>query len=85
MNTKLGSTKIIFRQVCTNIYGTFNIILLYNFIKSAIQTKKGQMSWKKNWTPSLRSTEESIVNQNGFGVLSNLYITDFLWNKKNKF
>ena len=44
MNTKLGSTKIIFRQVCTNIYETFNIILLYNFIKSAIQTKKGQMS-----------------------------------------
>ena len=35
------------------------------------------MSWKKNWTPALRSTEESIVNQNSFRELSILYITNF--------
>ena len=46
-------------------------------MQSAIQTKKWQMSWKKNWTLSLRSTEESIVNQNSFRVLSILYITNF--------
>ena len=51
MNTKLGSTKIIFRQVCTNIYGTFNIILLYNFIKSAIQTKKRTDVMKEKLSP----------------------------------
>ena len=28
------------RQVRTNIKGTFYIIVLYNFIQSAIQTKK---------------------------------------------
>ena len=37
-------------------------------MQSATQTKKWQMSWKKNWTPSLRITEELIVNQNSFRV-----------------
>ena len=37
---------------------------------------------KKNWTPSLRSTEESIVNQNSFRVLSILYITNFCETRK---
>ena len=74
MRTKLGSIKFVFIDRRTNIYGTFNISLLYNFIKSAIQTKN-VMKEKPN--PSLRSTEESIVNQNSFRVLSKLYITDF--------
>ena len=72
MRTKLGSTKFVF--IDRRTYGTFNISLLFNFIKSAIQ-KKNVMKEKPN--PSLRSTEESIVNQNSFRVLSKLYITDF--------
>ena len=40
------------------------------------------MSWKKNWSRSLRSTEESIVNQNSFRVLSILYITNFFQTRK---
>ena len=39
--------------------------------------KKLQMTWKKNWTPSLRSTEESTINQNSFRVLSILYVANF--------
>ena len=50
--------------------------------QSAIQTKKWQISWKKNWTPSLRSTEESTVNRNSFSVLSILYITNFCETRK---
>ena len=38
------------------------------------------MSWKQNWTRSLRSTEKSVVNQNNFRVLSILYIK-----KQNEF
>ena len=40
------------------------------------------MSWTENWTPSLRSTEESIVNQNKFSELSILYIINFCETKK---
>ena len=36
------------RQVCTNIYGTFNIIFLYNFIQSAIQTKNDRCHERKS-------------------------------------
>ena len=36
-------------------------------------------------TPSLRSTEESIVNQNSFRVLSILYITNFCETRKINF
>ena len=46
-------------------------------LQSTIQTKKWQLPWKKNWTPSLKSTEESTVNQNSFRVLSILYTTNF--------
>ena len=51
-------------------------------LQSAIQAKKWQISWKENWTPLLRSTEESIVNQNSFRVLSILYITNFCETRK---
>ena len=37
---------------------------------------------KEKLTPSLRSTEESIVNQNSFRVLSILYITNFCETRK---
>ena len=40
------------------------------------------MSWKKIWYLSLRTTEESIVNQNSFRVLSILYITNFSETRK---
>ena len=43
------------------------------------------MSWKKNWPPSLWSTEESIVNQNSFRVLSIFYITNFCETRKTNF
>ena len=43
------------------------------------------MSWKKNWTPSLKSTEESIVNQNNFKGIEYFVYYKLLWNKKNKF
>ena len=72
------------RQVRTNIQGNFYIILLYNFIQSE-KTKKWQMSWTENWTPSLRSTEESIVNQNNFKGIEYFVYYKLLWNKKNKF
>ena len=51
-------------------------------MQSAIQTKKWQMSWKKNRTPLLRSIEESIGNQNSFRVLSILYIAKFCETRK---
>ena len=51
-------------------------------MQSVRQTKEWQISWMKNRTPSLRSPEESIVNQNGFRVLSNLYITNFFETRK---
>ena len=50
--------------------------------QSAIKTEKWQMSWKKNWTPSLRSTEESTVHQNNFKVLNILYIPNFCETRK---
>ena len=50
-------------------------------MQSAIKTKQWQMP-QKNWTPSLRSAEESIVNQNSFRVLSILYITNFCETRK---
>ena len=37
---------------------------------------------KEKLTPSLRSTEESIVKQNTFRVLSILYITNFSETRK---
>ena len=37
---------------------------------------------KEKLTPSLRSTEESIVNQNSLRVLSILYITNFCETRK---
>ena len=37
---------------------------------------------KEKLTPSLRSTEKSIVNQNSFRVLSILYITNFCETRK---
>ena len=37
---------------------------------------------KEKLTPSLRSTEKSIVNQNSFRVLSVLYITNFCETRK---
>ena len=37
---------------------------------------------KKTQNPSLRSTEESVVNQNSFKVLSNLYITNICETRK---
>ena len=40
------------------------------------------MSLKKNLSPSLRSTEESIVKQNSFRVLSISYITNFCETRK---
>ena len=40
------------------------------------------MSCKKNWSPSLRSTKELIVNQNSFKVLSILYIKNFRETRK---
>ena len=39
-------------------------------MQSTIQPKKWQMLWKKNWTLSLKGTEESVVDQNSFTVLS---------------
>ena len=42
------------------------------------------MSWKKNWTPSLRSIEKSIVKQNSFRVLSILYILKTFVKQENK-
>ena len=77
VHNKSGSTKIIFIDRCALIFRDF-----CNCIQSAIQTKKSQMSWKKNWPPSLRSTEESIVNQNSFWVLSISYITNFWQTRK---
>ena len=40
---------------------------------------------KEKLNPSLRSTEESIVNQNSFRVLSILYITNFCETRKINF
>ena len=40
------------------------------------------MPWKKNWPHSLRSTEESVVHQNSFRVLSILDITNFYETRK---
>ena len=37
---------------------------------------------KENLNPSLRSTEESTVNENSFRVLSILYVTNFCETKK---
>ena len=37
---------------------------------------------KEKLTPSLRSTEKSIVNQNSFRVLNILYITNFCETRK---
>ena len=45
-------------------------------------TRKLQMSWKKNWNPLLRSTEESTLNQNSFRVLIILYVTNFSETRK---
>ena len=48
-----------------------------------MQTKKITDVLKKNpETPSLSGTEESLVNQNSFRVLSILYITNFCETKK---
>ena len=48
------------------------------------QYKKKNMTdvMKENWTPSLMSKKESIVNQNSFRVLSILYITNFSETRK---
>ena len=54
-------------------------------MQSPMETKKLADVTKGKLTLSLRSAEESIVNQNIFRVLSILYITKLLWNKKNKF
>ena len=54
-------------------------------MQSPMETKKLADVMKGKLTLSLRSAEESIVNQNIFRVLSILYITKLLWNKKNKF
>ena len=52
----------------TNIYGTFYIILL--ILNNQQYKQKNDRCHEKNWKSSLRSTEESIVNQNSFRVLS---------------
>ena len=51
-------------------------------MQSAIQTKNNRCHERKTDSPSLRSTEESIVNQNSFRLLSILYITIFCETRK---
>ena len=58
------------------------MILLYNFIQSAIQTHKKKKNMKGKPTPSLKSSKESVVNQNSFRVLSILYIANFCETRK---
>ena len=49
----------------------------YALIFRDVMKEKRQMTWKKNWTSSLKSTEQAIVNQNSFRVLSILCIKNF--------
>ena len=49
----------------------------YALIFRDVMKGKRQMTWKKNWTSSLKSTEQAIVNQNSFRVLSILCIKNF--------
>ena len=65
----------------TNAKWIFNYIGMI-FLQSNTNKQKWQMSWKKNWTPSLRSTKESTVNENSFRVLSILYIVNFCETRK---
>ena len=45
-------------------------------------SKKWQISWKKNWAPSLRGTVESTISQLSFKGLSILFITSFCETRK---
>ena len=83
MHTKLGSTKIIFIDERALIFRELFIesfyIILYNH---QYKQKKNRCPAKNPETPSLSGTEESLVNQNSFRVLSILYITNFCETKK---
>ena len=69
VRTKLGSTKFVFIDGCALIFRD-------------VMKEKRQMTWKKNWTPSSRITEEAIVNQNSFRLLRVLYVTNFCETRK---
>ena len=83
VHTKSGFTKTIFIDRCALIFREsfilFFYIILYN---QQYKKQKWQMPWKKNWTPWLRCTEESIVKQNNFRVLGILCITNFCVTRK---
>ena len=71
------------RQVRINIQRTFYIILLHNDYTISNTTKKnGRYHERKTEPPTFRSTEESIVNQTSFIVLSILYITNCFETRK---
>ena len=81
VRTIIRTKKIIPKKKVRTKLESTNFILFffdrYALIFRDVMKEKRQMTWKKNWTSSLKSTEQAIVNQNSFRVLSILCIKNF--------
>ena len=73
----IPKTKVRTKLESTNFFFFFFFFDRYALIFRDVMKEKRQMTWKKNWTSSLKSTEQAIVNQNIFRVLSILCIKNF--------